>query len=160
MALPPSGNKPSGTAPSIEGDQGGGGSKKDAAKYIENKTPKNASGSIKKALKLSKNIKKNTKKKNPKMQDAVGPSELASMLAEVAAAFSGGGQTQTKDSLCEQLQESLDGLRRALTFLQQASPQTAEITAAIAETKQEIDKIIAQMNIKGCQIKATPPVGQ
>ena len=159
MAITPGNPGPGGLGSGSvgSGGSGGGGSKKDAAKFIENKTPKNASGSVKKALKLSQNIKKNTKKKNPKMQDAVGPSELASMLAEVAAAFSGGGQSQQKDSLCEQLQDTLNGLLANVAFLQGITPTTPDIQLSIQETLEAIAQITTQMQNKGCPITAPPP---
>jgi hypothetical protein len=121
---------------------------KDAAKYIEDKSPNNVSGSIKKALKLSQNLKKS--KGNPKMQDAVGPSELASMLAEVAQAFSQPAQGQT--DICAQLQQQLTALRNYLNQLLAMTPQTPELKASEDEIQISINVILQQMKQNGCPI--------
>jgi len=116
--------------------------RKNVNSYIKEKTPKNVSGSIKKALDLIENLKKS--QGNPKMEDAVGAGALANMLAQVAQDFAG------TDQSCSELAQQLAVLRAHLNDTIAIVPQTNELQTSAQDMQKAIDALLKQMRDKNC----------
>lgn len=113
-------------------------SKKSATDFTKAKTPDNVSGSIKKALDLVKSLRESSG--NPTMEQAVGAGNLASMMSEVAQAFSNPpNQNNTaKKKRIEEIKAELERLRKMLEEMLAIDPQTPELIAAEEEIRRTI----------------------
>ncbi len=117
-------------------------SKKSATDYIKSKTPKNASGAIKKALDLIQKLDK--VQGNPSVQEAVGAGNMASVAAEVASAF-GNPQNQDKKDRKAEILAEIAKLKAMIADLQAINPQTQEIKDAIKELEDAIKVLEAEL---------------
>ncbi len=135
---------------------GGSSDKKDAAAHIKGRTPKNASGALKKALDATKKLK--SSRGNPKMEDAVGADNIASMMAEVAAAFS---QPSPNDQdFCGHALEQLLPLQAHLASMQSIMNPTADEKSAIADMKTAIALLLKSMQQHNCPLPPTANTAQ